>query len=82
MSRHLGGKRMITQISEVDPLGDDGHYKLRDIFTLQHVPTADDPKAMALKWTGHKSNYANYLRPTEREIVTELTEKIFEPDPE
>jgi pilus assembly protein CpaF len=80
MSRHLGGKRMITQISEVEPLGDDGHYKLRDIYNLQHVPTADDPKAMALKWTGLKSNYANYLRPGDRELVTELTQNVFEAD--
>lgn len=79
MSRHIGGRRMVTQISEVEPVSDEGHYKMRDIFTIQLAPTDEDPKAMQLKWSGQRSNFADYLRPSERERVTALTEPIFAP---
>src|SRR5690606_4405336 len=38
MSRHVGGRRMLTYVSEVEPMGDDGRYRLRDIFTVQVDP--------------------------------------------
>jgi len=79
-SRHIGGKRLVVQISEVLPMTDDGRYALRDIFTHQHKPTAEDPKAMQLTWTGERSTHAAVLRPTEREVVTDLTAAIFDPD--
>ncbi len=41
MSRHIGSRRLVTQISEVDPLGDDGRYRLRDIYTLSTGPSGD-----------------------------------------
>jgi pilus assembly protein CpaF len=32
MNRRIGGRRVVTQISEVQPLGDDGQYRLVDLF--------------------------------------------------
>ena len=76
MSRHMGGKRMLTQITEVEPLGDDGKYRLRDIFTMK--PDPDDKKNMQLTWTGQRSIYADQLRPAERDMVTDRTRGIFD----
>ncbi|MEX2212577.1 MAG: ATPase, T2SS/T4P/T4SS family [Phycisphaeraceae bacterium] len=76
MSRHMGGKRMLTQIAEVDPLGDDGRYKIRDIFTMK--PDPDDKKKVQLTWTGQRSNFTDQLRPEERDLVTDRTRSIFD----
>jgi hypothetical protein len=76
MSRHVGGRRMLTYISEVEPLGDDGRYKLRDIFTVK--PDPNDKKNVQLTWTGQRSTFAENLRPHERNLVTDRTKHIFE----
>src|SRR5690606_7307660 len=70
MSRHIGSRRLVTQISEVDPLGDDGKYRLRDIFTM--AAPGKDGKDMQLTWTGERSAMAGRLRPAEQELVTPL----------
>lgn len=76
MSRHIGGRRLLTQIAEVEPIGDDGRYRIRDMFTLKPDPA--DKKNVQLKWTGQRSTFAEHLRPHERELVTERTAAIFE----
>ena len=76
MSRHVGGRRMLTHVSEVEALGDDGKYRLRDIFTVQ--PDPNDKKNVQLTWTGQRSTFAENLRPHERSLVTERTQHIFE----
>jgi len=76
MSRHVGGRRMLTYVSEVEPMGDNGRYKLRDIFTVQTDP--NDKKNVQLTWTGQRSTFAVNLRPHEREMVTDRTKAIFE----
>lgn len=78
-SRHIGGRRLVTHITEIDPLGDDGQYRLRDIFRLQRVPGAEGDKTMQLMWTGERSTLAGKLRPEDAGLVTELTRKVFEP---
>jgi pilus assembly protein CpaF len=75
MSRHVGGRRMLTHITEIDPLSDDGRYQLRDIFTMQIDP--NDKKNVQLTWTGQRSNFADQLRPAERAIITDRTRKVF-----
>jgi len=81
VSRHIGGKRMLTQITEIDPLEGGDNYKLRDIFTLENVPTPEDEKAMQLKWTGERSALAGKLKPDELKFVTELSAPIFDVEP-
>jgi pilus assembly protein CpaF len=76
MSRHIGGRRLVTQIAEIDTLGDDGHYRLRDIFT--HKQASKD-KGLQLVWTGERSALAGQLRPEEAAEVTDLTRAIFAP---
>jgi pilus assembly protein CpaF len=78
MSRHIGGRRLVTQIAEIDPLGDDGRYRLRDLFVLRSRP---GDKALQLTWTGERSALAGHLRPEEQAEITNLTGPIFEPPP-
>ena len=75
MSRHVGGRRLVNQITEIEPLGDDGPYRLRDVFTSQVRP---HEKTMPLTWTGKRSTRAGHLRPEEQAQVTDLTRAIFE----
>jgi len=80
LSRMIGGKRLITQITEIEPIDEAGNYVLRDIFTLKSVD--DDPlnREMQLVWTGERSALAAYLRPSERELVSDSTAGIFAAD--
>ncbi len=78
MSRHVGGRRMCTQISEVLPVDEHHQYQLRDIFELRPVQDKNGRKLMQLKWTGERSTMAGGLRQPERDLVTELTAGIFE----
>jgi len=57
MTRFNDGRRKITQVSEVMPLGDNGHYQLRDIFAFGH----DDRGRVVdtLVWTGERSLFAD-----------------------
>lgn len=80
MNRFLGGKRQITYITEVLPLGDDGRYRLRDIFRMSLIKSEDGAKKMQLKWTGKRSSFAGGLRPEEYDKVTDLTRPIFTPE--
>ena len=79
MNRQIGGYRLVTHISEVDQLGDDNRYRLRDIFTMELDPTDADKKRMQLTWTGERSSYASELRPQEKEMITDHTREIFLP---
>jgi pilus assembly protein CpaF len=77
LQRHLG-RRMVTEIAEVDPLGEDGQYRLRDLFSLQRVKEEEATKETQLKWTGQRSYLAGKLRPQESGLLTDLTRPIFE----
>ncbi|MBI1367515.1 MAG: CpaF family protein [Planctomycetes bacterium] len=77
-TRHVGGRRMLTQISEIDTISSKGEYQLRDLFKLERV---EDPKAgreLQLRWTGTRSYLAGHLRPAEEDLMTDLTRPIFE----
>ena len=85
MSRFIGGRRLVTQITEVDPLADDGNYRFRDIFRLAPRAAEDEKseavkdKTLQLTWTGERSSMAGRLRPDEQDLVTDLTRPILTP---
>ena len=80
MSRHIGGQRRVTQIAEIDPMGEAGHYRNRDLFVLKPVEHEKAGKDLQLVWTGERSAMAGQLRPEEQGRVTDLTRSIFEVD--
>ncbi len=78
MSRHIGGQRLVTQIAEIEPLGDDGRYRLRDIFTMQPIKNEQGKRSMQLAWTGVHSTHVGQLRPTEQQLADRHCKQIFE----
>ncbi|MEM8738289.1 MAG: CpaF family protein [Planctomycetota bacterium] len=77
MSRQIGGRRLVTQISEVLPLGDSAYYQLRDIFTLQQFDDEAGGKAMWLGWAGTPSVLAGRLDPEQTKNVAPAVRPIF-----
>jgi len=77
MSRMIGGRRLVTQISEVLPLGDADHYQLRDLFELRPDPDDQTGRAMRLMWTGQRSTVAGHLQADARDLLTDKTRDIF-----
>lgn len=77
MSRHIGGRRLVTHITEVDTLGDDGKYHFREIFAMRAHPQEEGHKRMQLTWTGVRSSMAGHLRPEEQEMVTDSIRPLF-----
>ena len=70
----------MTQISEVLPLGDDGKYRLQDIFRYDLDDGDEGDGQGALAWTGARSVFApepkiRILRPK-----WDLTKPIFQSD--
>ncbi len=57
LARLSDGRRLVTQISEVAPLDDQGRYKLADIFTSDFAEGAGQ-----LKWTGVRSRFVDEPR--------------------
>jgi pilus assembly protein CpaF len=81
MSRQIGGRRLVTRISEIEPLSEDGQYRMRHIFDLKPVPGREADKLMQLAPTGRQSTQAGRLRPDQQALVTERIAAIFGPDP-
>ncbi len=77
MSRYAGGRRLVTTICEVDPLGDDGQYRMREIFKLKRVTGDDGERDVQLAATGERSALAGDLKPEEEAMVTDQTRPIF-----
>ncbi|MEM9294412.1 MAG: CpaF/VirB11 family protein, partial [Planctomycetota bacterium] len=75
LSRQIGGQRVVTQISEVQPPSDAGQYVLRDIFRLE--PDAEGSKSMKLRPTGlptalmglPRLKHPERLHPVTREVL-------------
>lgn len=76
-NRHIGGQRMVCQISEIDPVSTDGRYQLRDIFAMKPVIDKKGRKGMQLKGTGVRSAMAGLIRGGAARVVTDLTKEIF-----
>ncbi|NBC11641.1 MAG: CpaF family protein [Planctomycetes bacterium] len=77
MSRMIGGRRLVTQISEVLPLGDADHYQLRDLFELRPDPADETGRTMRLMWTGQRSTVASHLQADAKDLLTDKTRDIF-----
>ncbi len=77
MNRFVGGRRLVTHIAEVDTLGDDGRYQIRDVFNMQPVISENGEKTMQLTWSGERSSLAGKLRPNEENLVSKWTREIF-----
>lgn len=82
MNRQIGGKRLVTQITEIEPLGDDGKYRFRDIFALKASKNDKFEKTMTLTWSGKTSLLAGHLSPEDEKLVTPVITHIFEPPAE
>jgi pilus assembly protein CpaF len=82
MSRQIGGRRLVTHISEVLPLGDQGYYQLRDLFTMKQLEDDEGGKAMWLTWTGTPSVLAGRLSPEHQALVRDGVRGVFGMDSE
>lgn len=76
MTRMKDGSRRITEVAEVLPLGDDGHYNIQPIFKLNLLESDSD--ACQLKWTGVKSCFADEPKVKLAESQWNDAKKIFE----
>lgn len=77
MNRFVGGRRLVSHITEVDPLGQDGQYRLRQLFGMETVVGEDSEKSLQLTWQNERSSLAGHLKPAEEALVTELTEPML-----
>ena len=82
MSRHIGGQRRVTQISEIESMVEVGQYRLRDVFNLKQVEHTKAGKDLQLVWAGERSAMAGNLRPEQQARITNLTRPIFAVDNE
>ena len=56
MTRFSDGRRGVTGIAEVLPRGEDGRYRVQDMFAYK-LDEASDAKAGDLIWTGAKCTF-------------------------
>jgi pilus assembly protein CpaF len=81
VTRFPDGRRGLTEIAEVLPLSDDGHYRLQDMFTYQ---LGDDEAGRAgigrLVWSGKKSNFRFEPKMRILRALWNLTKAIFQAD--
>jgi len=89
LSRQIGSRRMVTQISEVYPMDDSGRYVLKDLFVAEAndgeegeggEKSRESENRLQLQWTGERSSLAGQLRPDEVRGVTDLTREMFTAD--
>lgn len=60
MNRLSEGNRVVTEVAEVLPLGDDGHYKVRRMFEYGLVEGPDGQAVSQLRWLGEPSTFADH----------------------
>lgn len=58
MTRFSDGRRNVTEVAEVLPLDDAGHYRLQTLFQYGLDGVAGQREAGSLKWTGAVSAFA------------------------
>ena len=80
-TRFTDGRRGLTEIAEVLPLSDDGHYRLQDMFTYQ---LSDNEAGRGgkgrLVWSGKKSIFRNEPKMRFLRNQWDLTKAIFQAD--
>lgn len=77
MSRHIGGRRIVTQISEVNRVNESGQYTLRDLFVLKADESDNPEKQVQLTWTGERSALGARLSGQHTELVTDPIKPIL-----
>jgi len=77
MSRHIGGRRVVTQISEVDRVSESGQYTLRDLFVLKADESENPGQQVQLTWTGERSALGDRLSGQHLELVSDLIKPIL-----
>lgn len=80
MSRQLGGKRLVTQISEVGPINDDNSYDLHHIFMLEPARNDSASKQLTLTWTGEPSLFSATLSTEQIDSMTTSNRQLFSID--
>ena len=81
VTRFNDGRRGLTQICEVLPLGDDGRYRIQEMFVYRLAQDAEGKAGKgALAWTGLKSSFADEPKIRILRDSWNLTKKIFEGD--
>ncbi|MEM1353595.1 MAG: ATPase, T2SS/T4P/T4SS family [Planctomycetota bacterium] len=75
--RQVGGYRQVIQIAEVQPMEGQGHYQLRDIFTLQPTVDEEGVRKMQLKPTGERSLISGHLKEDVKPMISGITADIF-----
>jgi pilus assembly protein CpaF len=81
MNRFNDGRRAITELAEVLPLGDDGRYRLQDVFAFQLAGgVAGKVGKGDLVWTGKKSSFADQPKVRMTREHWDLTNRIFSAD--
>ena len=75
LTRLSDGRRKVTQISEVLPLGDDGHYRLVEMFRYVAARGEMDDQ---LTCTDARSSFADEPKVRNLEGQWELTKRIFQ----
>ncbi|MBS3733919.1 MAG: CpaF family protein [Phycisphaerae bacterium] len=83
VTRFPDGRRGLTQLAEVLPLDDDGHYVLRDMFRYELSEEAGDGiDHGTLTWTGTGSAFTDEPKMRVLRDQWQLTREVFEPDAE
>ena len=73
ISRFHDGRRMITHISEVGPMNDQGQSTSLDIFTLANTPGG----TKELKWTGEKPSFASSVLEAKAKLDLRFTNLLW-----
>ena len=79
MMRFPDGRRGLTEVAEVLPLSDDGHYRLREMFRYE-IGEGDREGIGELVWTGEKSNFRDEPKLRICKNRWDLTKTIFGAD--
>jgi pilus assembly protein CpaF len=80
MTRFSDGRRSVTQVAEVLPLGDDGKYRTEDMFTYE-LEEGGESSVGRLVWTGNRSTFADEPRFRVLRKQARWTGEIFSPAP-
>jgi len=80
VTRFNDGRRCLTEIAEVLPLDDDGHYIIHPMFAYKLVGEAGKKGIGTLQWTGRKSTYCDEPKIRVLRDSWNLTKRIFDAD--
>jgi pilus assembly protein CpaF len=80
VTRFNDGRRCLTEIAEVLPLTEEGHYRVHPMFEYQLVGEAGLKGIGTLQWSGNKSLYCGEPKIRVLRDSWNLTKRIFDAD--